>query len=252
MSDEKRKEARRRADRLRTKFKGEDQPLNWFEALYKEANGDPELIPWGGSNNQQQDAKKTDSKNQDQWAHGQARLPLVNWLQSSTIKTWIKESPQKPRALDVGCGLGHNAMALSNAGFDVTAFDISETAVKWAAKHYASLPIQWTAQNLLDLPKNWEGYFDLVSETFTIQALYGVDRENAFKALAKLVAKKGRLLIVCRGRKDDVIPDTPPLPLSSSELDQFETLGLRSVSREKYEDNRTPPNLHFIAEFVRD
>ncbi|WP_030242399.1 class I SAM-dependent methyltransferase [Streptomyces sp. NRRL S-350] len=36
------------------------------------------------------------------------------------------------RALDLGCGLGRNAIHLASLGFDVDAVDISSTAVDWA------------------------------------------------------------------------------------------------------------------------
>ncbi|MGH1406770.1 MAG: class I SAM-dependent methyltransferase [Rhodomicrobiaceae bacterium] len=266
MSEEKRKEARKRADRLRAEFKEKNKPLDWFEALYQEADGDPELIPWGGGisasspeeeNSKAQNATKQNSAIHNPalhnpWAHGQARLPLLEWLDRDEQKEWLKASRSKRLALDVGCGLGHNAVALHKAGYQVTAFDISETAVKWAARNAGQFPIEWEAQNLLNMPTNWSQRFDLVSETFTIQALYGEERELAIKALTKLVKPKGKLLIICRGRRDDEIPKTPPLPLMPSELDKIEEYGFVSTFRKDYFDNKTPANLHFVAEFTAE
>jgi len=263
MSDEKRKEARRRADRLRAEFKEKQKPLEWFEALYQEADGDPALIPWGGSaevgslgagssgQEEGQHSKKQNPILLNPWAHGQARLPLLEWLDRDEQKQELSTAAIQLKALDVGCGLGHNAVALHKAGYQVTAFDISETAVKWAARNAPQLPIEWTTQNLLNMPEDWSEKFDLVSETFTIQALYGEEREMAIKSLTKLVAPKGKLLIICRGRRDDTIPKSPPLPLMPSELDQIENFGFVSTLRKDYFDNKTPSNLHFVAEFTK-
>ena len=225
MDQEKRKQGKAIADRLRAEYETQGTPLLWFDALYREAEGDPDLIPWG---------------------HKQARFPLLNWLERQPKQNC------KGRALDVGTGLGDNAAVLAKAGFNVTAFDISQTAVEWAKKRFADLPIDWQAADLLNPPQEWTGAFDLVSETFTIQALKEPERTQAFHALASLVAPKGRLLIVARGRLEEEPLNPPPWPLTPSELDRFETLGFRSVLRETFFDQKKPPMRHFLAQYQRD
>ena len=220
----KRKEAKKRADRLRAKYEAAGKPLLWFDEIYKEAAGDPSLVPWG---------------------HLAARFPLVEWL--------ARKGAVEPglTALDVGTGFGDNAVALHQAGYEVTAFDISKTAVDWAAARFPDLAITWEAANLIAPPEAWMGAFDLVSETFTLQALKGEDRERAMASLARLVRPGGRLVIVARGRLDDEPFDPPPWPLSESELDHFSTLGFEEVLRETFFDEKEPPCRHFLAEFFR-
>lgn len=221
---DKRKEGRARADRLRAKYEEVGDPLMWFDEIYKEAEGDPALVPWG---------------------HLEARFPLLNWLE--------RQERPKPgtRALDVGTGFGDNAAALCRAGYDVTAFDLSPTAVDWAAQRFANLPIRFVAANLLSPPDEWVGAFDLVSETFTVQALKGDDRQKAFASLAALVRIGGQLLIVARGRLDDEPLDPPPWPMTPSELDKFKGLSFKETLREEYFDKKDPPRRHFLAAFTR-
>ena len=55
--------------------------------------------------------------------------PTVIWQQI------VKTLPIKPcKALELGCGTGTNAIWLARQGFDVTAMDLSETALVQARK----------------------------------------------------------------------------------------------------------------------
>ena len=107
--EERREEGRRMADALRAECQAAGNPSGWFDACYKAAEGDPWLVPWG---------------------HQIARPELVDWVERQ------EAARLSGRALDIACGLGDNAALLAQSGFDVTAFDISETAVAWAAKRF--------------------------------------------------------------------------------------------------------------------
>lgn len=109
-------EGRRRADALRDKFEQAGNVMGWFDACYEQAEGQPALVPW---------------------AHEIARPEFVEWLES------LPSENKRGRALDVGCGLGDNAIRLAAAGFDVTAFDISQTAINWAKQRFPDFEINW-------------------------------------------------------------------------------------------------------------
>ena len=50
---------------------------------------------------------------------------------SAAMMTWVEEGKLRPcRILIPGCGRGHEAIALAEAGFDVTAIDFAATAVE--------------------------------------------------------------------------------------------------------------------------
>lgn len=220
-----RAEGKRRADALRSRFQDADQPFGWFDACYREADGDPVLLPWG---------------------HEVARPELVEWVER------LPAERRKGRALDIACGLGDNAALLAGAGFEVTAFDISETAVRWASGRFPDLNINWRAGDLLALPDEWRGAFDLVNETYTLQALRPPFRERAIAGLGGLVAPGGRLLIIARGRHRQEPEDPPPWPLLRGELDVLAKSGLKEVTFEDFLADRKGRQVrHFRVEYVR-
>ncbi len=184
---------------------GKARFLETFDALYESARGDPALIPWA-----------------DQEAHP----VLAEWLAAN--------GPHRGRALEVGCGLGDNALALSRAGYDVTAFDISPSAVRWARKRWRQTPVTFVAANLFDAPRQWRQAFDFVHETYTLQSLPLDIRASAFAPLASFLKPGGRMLVICRARGDDEPAAGPPWPLSEAELNGFSDAGLVRLSLEPF------------------
>jgi SAM-dependent methyltransferase len=220
---ERRAAGRARAGELQASFEGKGDPAGWFDALYRAAKGDAAQVPWADL----------------------APHPL--------LARWLDRFPGRHhgRALDVGSGLGDNAMALAAAGYEVTAFDLSPAAVAWAKRRFAGGPVRFLAADLLALPEEFLGAFDLVHETYTLQALKGGMREAAFSAIARTLAPGGRLLVICRSRGDEEAPQGPPWPLSRAELLAFEALGLAPESFEAItvEEERVIP--HFVATWIR-
>ncbi|RZU75899.1 thioredoxin reductase [Micromonospora kangleipakensis] len=103
------------------------------------------------------------------------------------------------RALDVGCGEGADAVWLAQRGWQVTAVDIADTALRRAAAHAAAAGeavaarITWAQADLRDQPPT-AGRYDLVSAQF--MHLPGDARRQLFARLAAAVAPGGTLLIV--------------------------------------------------------
>ncbi|MFJ9029183.1 class I SAM-dependent methyltransferase [Streptomyces sp. NPDC102274] len=104
------------------------------------------------------------------------------------------------RALDVGCGEGADALWLARRGWQVTAVDISETALQRAA---AATDIKgrvaWTRADLTTMPPP-TGAFDLVSvHYFPLMRRPG---HAALRGLLNAVAPGGTLLFATHALSD--------------------------------------------------
>lgn len=71
---------------------------------------------------------------------------------SAFVLDWLPRLP-RGRALDVACGLGATAIALAEAGFDVTAIDIAPTALARARAEAErrGVTVDWQCADLSDL-----------------------------------------------------------------------------------------------------
>jgi SAM-dependent methyltransferase len=167
-----------------------DQPLSWFEQLYESADRDDDWIPWDNG----------------------AAHPFFS--------DWIERAPDRSsRALVVGCGLGDDAVLLAELGWNVTAFDLSPSAIKWASERHSERvssalgTVRWLTMDLTNPPYYWAGLFDLVLEVHILQAIPEDIRERAAEILPKFLNETGHL--VCIGRLKSSISnvDGPPWPL---------------------------------------
>lgn len=196
---------------LSQKYLENNQPSGWFEELYTLANQNPDKIPW---------------------ALLQPNPHLQQWLNQNDAKV----SSQK--AVVVGCGLGDDAEALQHQGYEVTAFDISPTAINWCRQRFPDSSVNYQTADVFNLPSHWQQKFDLVWECRTIQALPVNVREKVISSIVSLVNPDGKLLMVTNIRDTEEIPQSPPWALSERELAYFTSLGLKEKNR--YFDRSSP------------
>jgi SAM-dependent methyltransferase len=197
-------------------------PVGWFDELYRLGEKDATVVPWAGEG---------------------PNPHLVEWGRSRPAPDGAR------RALVVGCGYGYDAEWLARLGYDVTAFDVSPTAIDAAQRDRASSQVEYQVADALEPPKEWFRAFDLVYEGYTLQVLPPLARSQALAGIAACV--RGTLLIVARGREDEDPTGELPWPLTRRELERVTHLrpDLRERSFEEFVDGEVPPVRRFRVEF---
>ena len=114
------------------------------------------------------------------------------------------QSPaERPDVLDLGCGLGRHAIAFAQAGFSVTAADVSETAVDRLSERARSLSLEIRAivcDALCESLAN-EG-FDIVLAYNVIYHGYRHQFASAIAGARRLLRKNGLFYFTCPSRDD--------------------------------------------------
>ena len=192
----------------------------WFDGLYQEHKESHENIPWAR----------------------QAVNPL--------LQSYLDEGLEhKGKALVIGCGLGDDAMALEEAGYEVLAIDISKTALDLAKVRFPDSNIVFEKQDIFDMPEKYHEYFDFVFEAFTIQSLPVEFREKMVAAVADSVAVGGKLLLVAHKREEEF--DGPPWPLTLDEVALFKATGLTELSHDLHTEESKISNTRFRVLYKR-
>jgi pimeloyl-ACP methyl ester carboxylesterase/SAM-dependent methyltransferase len=212
-----------RAARLSARSYAAGDPTGWFDQLYAAGEAGDIPLPWD---------RDAPHPLLESWAHGR--------------------DGGGRRAVVVGCGQGADAEYVAGLGYETTAFDVSETAVRLARRRHPHSTVRYTVGDLLDLPAEWLRAFDLVVEVITAQALPDPPRHTAIVNIGRLVAPGGTLIAV-EYRQDPAEPDEdgPPFPLERAEIEAFATDGLDVVRIEELADARQPGSRRWRAEFRR-
>ena len=197
------------------------EATQWFDVLYKEHKESHENIPW-------------------------ARL-TVNPLLEAYLN---KNEHHHGKALVIGCGLGDDAVALEAAGYEVTAIDVSQTALEVAKERFPESNVAFEKQDIFEMPECYLGYFDFVFEALTIQSLPVEFREKMIKAIADTLAPKAHLLLVAHKKEAEFTG--PPWPLQAHELEWFKKYGLKELSCEFHTEESKISSTKFCIHYTKE
>jgi SAM-dependent methyltransferase len=202
-----------------------------FDAVYQEAGGDPGRVPW---------------------SHGRPSPSMVNWMNAAAPGLLRPGA----RVAVVGCGLGADAVFLAERGYEVVAFDVSETAIAWAKRLHPEHRDMFSVADLLELPPSLRHRFDLVIEVHTLQALPPRHRVPLARGIAELLVHGGIVLACARGRADSVPLAGlagPPFAFTPAEMAAtLDEAGLEAIGEIcVFEDDNDPPVLRLRAVYRR-
>jgi pimeloyl-ACP methyl ester carboxylesterase/SAM-dependent methyltransferase len=201
-------------------------PTGWFDRLYAAGAAGELDMPW---------------------ARTYPHPLLTEWAQARAL------TGTGQRAVVVGCGLGADAEYVAGLGYDTMAFDIADTAVQLARQRFPDSVVQYVTADLLEPPVHWSMAFDLVVEIITVQALPNPQRQTAIGNVGRLVAPGGTLIVIAAARNEGDVPaETPPWPLTRSEIESFVNDGIAVARIEDVVDPRRPTERRWRAEFHRE
>ena len=183
----------------------ENQPSNWFEPLYANSDGNGEGVPW---------------------ANMETHPSFANWLTENPLEGNGKS------ALVVGCGMGDDAIELEALGFQVTAFDVSETAIRFCKERFPQSKVEFVQADLLENQSKWQQAFDFVLEIFTVQALPPKYEKELIQNISNFVSPDGSILVIAEvGAEERSFENGPPWLLTSQHIDSFSSCGLKVIRK---------------------
>ena len=132
--------------------------------------------------------------------------------------------------LDIGCGPGTQAVALAQQGFDVTAGDVSWSAVESARRlaEAEKVTIDFHVDDVLE--SNLAGPFDLILDRGVFHCFADAADQQAYLATVKRLFKPEGLLLLKCFHEDETREEGPPGRYGEEDIqrlfaDGFELLG---------------------------
>ena len=134
------------------------------------------------------------------------------------IRVLDEEKLRPCRAIDLGCGSGTNAIFLASRGFDVTAADISPTAIDRCRMLRATtdVHIRCLQADLVDPPDGIGGPYGFFLDRACYHVVRRVDVKPYFRTLERITAL-GTLGLVLAGNSKEPMQPGPPT-VSEEEL----------------------------------
>jgi 2-polyprenyl-3-methyl-5-hydroxy-6-metoxy-1,4-benzoquinol methylase len=202
-----------------------NRPSDWFESLYASSNHEGEGVPWA-------DLKVHDD--------------LARFCAMSSIDA------QGKKALVIGCGLGDDAHYLETLGFEVSAIDVSKSAIAICKERFVDKSIDFHVADLFERQIHLENQFDFIVEIYTIQALPPEHQVSIATNITKFLAKNGKLLVVSYIQEDiGKFEDGPPWPLHKTFFKHFKNAGLTLLQKEKVAKEWNKATHHVVHLYKR-
>lgn len=133
------------------------------------------------------------------------------------LVAWLATKPTPGRVAVIGCGRGHDALALAEAGFDVTGIDFAPAAIASAREAAAArgLTVRFEQADLFALGPEHTNAYDTVFEHTCYCAIPPERRDDYVAAVARMLVPGGQLVAVFFTHKE---PGGPPFATTEAEV----------------------------------
>jgi SAM-dependent methyltransferase len=153
-------------------------------------------------------------------AEGVPPMPSPPWdtkAPKENVVDWQEAGLVRGDVLDIGCGLGDNAIYLATQGYNVTGLDISPTALRTAEQRArdAGVRVKFAVADATKL----DGYtdaFDTVIDSGMFHCLDDDGKRRYLTALHRATRPEARLLLGCFSDANPA-DDERPLPVVSEQ-----------------------------------
>ncbi|AUS09953.1 class I SAM-dependent methyltransferase [Laceyella sacchari] len=128
---------------------------------------------------------------QYEWTSGTASPKLINMVETGVI-------PEGAKILDIGCGIGTEAVYLALNGYDVTGLDISKDAIekgKQLAEFYG-VEVNWLVADVLGIPIKSDS-IDVVTDRGCFHCIRAEQREKFANEIARVLKQGGLYTMSC-------------------------------------------------------
>ncbi len=152
------------------------------------------------------------TNNEHGWDIGEATPIFKNW--SSKLK-----SPENINICIPGCGYGHDAIYLANAGFNVYAFDFSKDAINNLNSRITSgIFLKTYCVDFFKISNDFHHQFDFILEYTFYCAISPSKRLQYVDKCHGLLKEKGRLISIMLPFENNRRSNGPPFQVTRDEL----------------------------------
>lgn len=106
--------------------------------------------------------------------------------------------------LEIGCGLGTDAMHFSLAGYTVVATDVSEVVIASLQEKNKTSTAQFQVLDISQRTGFEDGTFDVIYARLSLHYFTDIVTKQMFKELHRILKPGGYLCFVCKSTKDDL------------------------------------------------
>ncbi|HOY47025.1 MAG TPA: class I SAM-dependent methyltransferase [Alphaproteobacteria bacterium] len=129
------------------------------------------------------------------------------WIKNKNLAKFIAPIWEKNlhfnTLLDLGTGLGRNARAFAEKGFDVSALDIDRNALQIASKYSFGMDIKYELGDMLNLPYKSDSFHCVFAENI-LGLTYTNGLYRALDEIHRVLVVDGGVLFTIGSKKDDM------------------------------------------------